>query len=159
MARGFWREIEGGGPPSAASTSGRPPGGADGKSPYARPAATPARGRGGSAPARPNLWIGCNGQKVDWASVVSCTGADNRERTMLCRVPNNTELCRKTNLATNLRRYQESSGEVFDFIPFTLVLVAKTSTHKQWMDFKEAVGRHAAQGEKVWIVKPNAMNR
>jgi Tubulin-tyrosine ligase family len=85
---------------------------------------------------------------------------EDKQRRIVCRLPQNREICTKARLARHMTRLQVKYGRNVPFVPETYTLSAKLHIGQEVARLKEAAARSAANGDgNVWIVKPESRNR
>ncbi|KAK9814231.1 hypothetical protein WJX72_002606 [[Myrmecia] bisecta] len=105
-----------------------------------------------------NFWWGGNAQKYPWSSF-----GQGASKLVVNQVEGHSEVCTKTRLAENVRRYAEANQMACLWIPQTHILTAGPQGARGLDLFRKAVQRSPCTSGKgpgnVWIVKPSGRNR
>ena len=108
-----------------------------------------------------NLWWGGNGQPFDFSGTGLASG-QGKLRQLVNKFAHHAEICTKSRLAVNLRRYAKAAGvDLTSVVPLTFVLKAGCkSEDRELQSFRAAAAECCACGEgPMWIVKPGSKNR
>ena len=102
-----------------------------------------------------DFWWGGNGQPFAWKDAVP--------RTLVNKMSVHGGLVVKSRLALNLRRYARAAKiDPASLVPLSFVLTAGPAAAAEQSElsaFRDAAAAAAANGEKIWIVKPGHGNR
>ena len=109
-----------------------------------------------------SLWWGGNGQPFDFSGTGLAPAGQGKPRQLVNKFAHHAEICTKSRLAINLRRYAKAAGvDLASVVPLTYVLKAGCKPEdRELQSFRAAAAECSACGDgQMWIVKPGSKNR